>query len=134
MCIRDSGKEAVLPLSELWSNMKTVVAGVMGSQPNAATEAYKQASELADGNSQPQTQTDSVTKELYNNITTNNTVNKSSEKNSSDNSSKIVYQPQIIIQGNASKEDVQSALDMSQEKFNAMMAEYERQNRRVSFA
>ena len=46
--------------------MKTVVAGVMGSQPNAATEAYKQASELADGNSQPQTQTDSVTKELYN--------------------------------------------------------------------
>lgn len=35
---------------------------------------------------------------------------------------------------NASKEDVQSALDMSQEKFNAMMAEYERQNRRVSFA
>ena len=130
----EAGKEAVLPLSELWSNMKTVVAGVMGSQPNAATEAYKQASELADGNSQPQTQTDSVTKELYNNITTNNTVNKSSEKNSSDNSSKIVYQPQIIIQGNASKEDVQSALDMSQEKFNAMMAEYERQNRRVSFA
>lgn len=130
----EAGKEAVLPLSELWSNMKTVVAGVMGSQPNAATEAYKQASELADGNSQPQTQTDSVTKELYNNITTNNTVNKSSEKNSSDNSSKIVYQPQIIIQGNASKEDVQSALDMSQEKFNTMMAEYERQNRRVSFA
>lgn len=130
----EAGKEAVLPLSELWSNMKTVVAGVMGSQPNAATEAYKQASELADGNSQPQTQTDSVTKELYNNITTNNTVNKSSEKNSSDNSSKIVYQPQIIIQGNASKEDVQSALDMSQEKFNAMVAEYERQNRRVSFA
>lgn len=130
----EAGKEAVLPLSELWSNMKTVVAGVMGSQPNAATEAYKQASELADGNSQPQTQTDSVTKELYNNITANNTVNKSSEKNSSDNSSKIVYQPQIIIQGNASKEDVQSALDMSQEKFNAMMAEYERQNRRVSFA
>ena len=130
----EAGKEAVLPLSELWSNMKTVVAGVMGSQPNAATEAYKQASELANGNSQPQTQTDSVTKELYNNITTNNTVNKSSEKNSSDNSSKIVYQPQIIIQGNASKEDVQSALDMSQEKFNAMMAEYERQNRRVSFA
>ena len=130
----EAGKEAVLPLSELWSNMKTVVAGVMGSQPNTATEAYKQASELADGNSQPQTQTDSVTKELYNNITTNNTVNKSSEKNSSDNSSKIVYQPQIIIQGNASKEDVQSALDMSQEKFNAMMAEYERQNRRVSFA
>lgn len=130
----EAGKEAVLPLSELWSNMKTVVAGVMGSQPNAATEAYKQASELADGNNQPQTQTDSVTKELYNNITTNNTVNKSSEKNSSDNSSKIVYQPQIIIQGNASKEDVQSALDMSQEKFNAMMAEYERQNRRVSFA
>ena len=130
----EAGKEAVLPLSELWSNMKTVVAGVMGSQPNAATEAYKQASELANGNSQPQTQTDSVTKELYNNITTNNTVNKSSEKNSSDNSSKIVYQPQIIIQGNASKEDVQSALDMSQEKFNAMMAEYERLNRRVSFA
>jgi len=129
----EAGKEAVLPLSELWANMKTVVAGVIGKQPDRAANLFDRIKQLT-GTQSPGQTVDSVTKQLYNTVTNNNTVNKSSEKNTSNDSQKIVFSPQITIQGNASKEDVQSALDMSQEKFNAMMAEYQRQNRRTSFA
>lgn len=128
----EAGKEAVLPLSELWANMKTVVAGVIGKQPDSAAAMFEKIKQLTGTMSSGQT-VDSVTKQLYNTVTNNNTVNKSSEQNTSNDSQKIVFSPQIIIQGNASKEDVQSALEMSQEKFNAMMAEYQRQNRRTSF-
>lgn len=129
----EAGKEAVLPLSELWANMKTVVAGVIGKQPDSAAAMFEKIKQLTGTMSSGQT-VDSVTKQLYNTVTNNNTVNKSSEQNTSNDSQKIVFSPQITIQGNASKEDVQSALEMSQEKFNAMMAEYQRQNRRTSFA
>ena len=129
----EAGKEAVLPLSELWANMKTVVAGVISKQPDSAAAMFEKIKQLTGTQSSGQT-VDSVTKQLYNTVTNNNTVNKSSEQNTSNDSQKIVFSPQITIQGNASKEDVQSALEMSQEKFNAMMAEYQRQNRRTSFA
>ena len=46
---------------------------------------------------------------------------------------RIVYNPQIIIQGNASKEDVQEALDISQAKFNRMMDKYFKNKNRVAF-
>ena len=129
----EAGKEAVLPLSELWANMRTVVAGVIGKQPDSAAAMFEKIKQLT-GTQSPGQTVDSVTKQLYNTVTNNNTVNNTSEKNTSNDSQKIVFSPQITIQGNASKEDVQSALEMSQEKFNAMMAEYQRQNRRTSFA
>lgn len=129
----EAGKEAVLPLSELWANMRTVVAGVIGKQPDSAATMFEKIKQLT-GTQSPGQTVDSVTKQLYNTVTNNNTVNNTSEKNTSNDSQKIVFSPQITIQGNASKEDVQSALEMSQEKFNAMMAEYQRQNRRTSFA
>ena len=132
----EAGKEAVLPLSELWSNMKSVVAGVVGSQPEAsgAEDMFGRIKQLVEGGQAVGQEGGSVTKELYNSINNNNTVNRTSETSSTDDSQRIVYSPQVIIQGNASKEDVQSALDMSQEKFNQMMAEYNRQNQRTSFA
>ena len=132
----EAGKEAVLPLSELWSNMKSVVAGVVGSQPEAsgAADMFGRIKQLVEGGQAVGQEGGSVTKELYNSINNNNTVNRTSETSSTDDSQRIVYSPQVIIQGNASKEDVQSALDMSQEKFNQMMAEYNRQNQRTSFA
>lgn len=132
----EAGKEAVLPLSELWSNMKSVVSGIVGNQPegSGAAELFGKIKDLV-GGGQPQDQEGgSVTKELYNTINNNNTVNKTNETNSSDDSQKIVYSPQITIQGNASKEDVESALKMSQAEFNQMMAEYSRQKGRTSFA
>lgn len=44
----------------------------------------------------------------------------------------ITYAPQIIIQGNASKEDVAEALSMSQSQFNRMMDNYTRSRQRLS--
>jgi hypothetical protein len=129
----EAGKEAVLPLSELWSNMKTVVSDVINSQ-TGASDMYDKIGALTGSQTATGATGESITKELYNNVTNNSTVTKTSERNSSDNSSKIVYSPNVVIQGNASKEDVQEALDMSQEKFNQYMAEYKRQNARTSFA
>ena len=129
----EAGKEAVLPLSELWSNMKSVVAGVVSQQPNGVTAMFDQVKQLVGGQSATQP-TESATKELYNNITTNNTVNKTNKKTNTNDSSKFVYSPSVVIQGNADQKDVERALDMSQAKFNQMMAEYQRQKGRTSFA
>lgn len=131
----EAGKEAVLPLSELWSNMKSIVAGTV-NQPGSGgmSDMFGKIRQLVEGSRIAGQEGGSVTKELYNTVNNNNTVNRTSETSSSDDSQKIVYSPQVTIQGNASKEDVQAALDISQEKFNKMMAEYNRQNRRTSFA
>ncbi len=132
----EAGKEAVLPLSELWTNMRSVVAEVVGSvvntQPENATNMFGMMKNLVGG--QTATGEGSITKELYNNVTNNSTVTKTANNNSSADTTKFVYSPNVVIQGNASKEDVQEALDMSQEKFNQYMAEYMRQNKRTSFA
>ena len=127
--------EAVIPLGELWSNMKSIVAGAV-NQPGSggAADMFGRIKQLVEGGQAVGQEGGSVTKELYNSINNNNTVNRTSETSSTDDSQRIVYSPQVIIQGNANKEDVQSALDMSQEKFNQMMAEYNRQNQRTSFA
>ena len=101
---------------------------------SGAADMFGRIKQLVEGGQAVGQEGGSVTKELYNTINNNNTVNRTSETSSTDDSQRIVYSPQVIIQGNASKEDVQSALDMSQEKFNQMMAEYNRQNQRTSFA
>jgi len=48
-------------------------------------------------------------------------------------SNTIKYAPQIIIQGNASKEDVQEASRLAQEEFEAMMERYLRNKKRTAF-
>ena len=135
----EAGREAVLPLSELWSNMRSVVAGVVGSTVPQQTAAdggagmFDRINQLVNGG-QAEGAGGSVTKELYNTVNNNSTVNKTSEANTSDNSSRVVFSPQITIQGNASKEDVSSALQMSQAEFERMYAEHERQKGRTAFA
>ena len=135
----EAGREAVLPLSELWSNMRSVVAGVVGSTVPQQTAAdggagmFDRINQLVNG-SQAEGVGGSVTKELYNTVNNNSTVNKTSKADNSDNSSKLVFSPQITIQGNASKEDVTSALQMSQADFERMYAEHERQKSRTAFA
>ena len=52
--------------------------------------------------------------------------------NSTSNS--ITYAPQITITGNASKEDVEAASQMAQEKFEEMMERYLRNQSRISFS
>ena len=78
--------------------------------------------------------TDSRAKELYSEIAGNHTENISNDNRTSENSPHIVFSPQITIQGSANKEDVHSALSMSQEEFNQMMREYNWQNGRTAMA
>lgn len=70
--------------------------------------------------------------ELYSEIssyeTTNNTTNESSE------SKQFVFSPKITIEGNASREDVDSALSLSMEQFRDMMEQYIAERNRVSFS
>lgn len=130
----EAGKEAVLPLTELWSNMKSIVAGVVqGNQNDGAASVFDRMKQLVgiQSNGQP---AESVTKQLYNNVTTSNTTNRTKEDNSSTDSSKFVYSPSVVIQGNASKEDVNEALEMSQQKFNEMMDRWKKGKKRTSFA
>ena len=130
----EAGKEAVLPLAELWSNMKSIVAGVVqGNQNDGAASVFDRMKQLVgiQSNGQP---AESVTKQLYNNVTTSNTTNRTKEDNSSTDSSKFVYSPSVVIQGNASKEDVNEALEMSQQKFNEMMDRWKKGKKRTSFA
>lgn len=130
----EAGKEAVLPLTELWSNMKSIVAGVVqGNQNDGAASIFDRMKQLVgiQSNGQP---AESVTKQLYNNVTTSNTINKTKEDNSLTDSSKFVYSPSVVIQGNASKEDVNEALEMSQQKFNEMMDRWKKGKERTSFA
>lgn len=130
----EAGKEAVLPLAELWSNMKSIVAGVVqGNQNDGAASVFDRMKQLIgiQSNGQP---AESVTKQLYNNVTTSNTTNRTKEDNSSTDSSKFVYSPSVVIQGNASKEDVNEALEMSQQKFNEMMDRWKKGKERTSFA
>lgn len=130
----EAGKEAVLPLTELWSNMKSIVAGVVqGNQNDGAASIFDRMKQLVgiQSNGQP---AESVTKQLYNNVTTSNTTNKTKEDNSSTDSSKFVYSPSVVIQGNASKEDVNEALEMSQQKFNEMIDRWKKGKERTSFA
>lgn len=131
----EAGHEAVLPLSKLWSNMRTVVAGVVSSalpQNTGAADAYDKAWQLT-RNNKDTPDGGSVTKELYNTVNNTSTISKTREAHTSDNSQKIVYSPQIIIQGNANQKDVESALRISQSEFDRMLAERERQRARTSF-
>lgn len=52
-------------------------------------------------------------------------LNKTSKAENSDNTSQVVFSPQITIQGNASKEDIKSALQISREEFDKEAAENE---------
>lgn len=45
----------------------------------------------------------------------------------------INYAPQIVIQGNADQSAITNALDISQEKFAALMHQYTRGKARTSF-
>lgn len=130
----EAGHEAVLPLSELWQNMRSVVAGVISSAlPQSGTGMFDRVNQLAYDGGSAGIGGSSATGELYNMIN-NSTVNRTTESDQSDNSSRVIYSPQITIQGNADRGDIESALRMSQQEFDRMYAEHERQRLRTSFA
>lgn len=75
----------------------------------------------------------SIGSELYNGITkyetnTNHTANESTDNR------QFVFSPNITIEGNAERENVENALQISMEQFRELMEQYSMEKGRVSFA
>lgn len=102
--VGEAGAEAILPLNSLWSNLANVM------NPNFTSMGSRIV-------------------ELANKLENNNQGN--NNDSNGNNPPTIVYSPQIIIQGNANKNDVNDALKMSQAEFNKMMAKYLKTKDRV---
>lgn len=72
--------------------------------------------------------------ELYNGVTNYQTTNDNSTTDDSTDSRQFIFSPQIEIKGNASREDVEEALNISMEQFRELMEQYIAEKSRVSFA
>jgi TP901 family phage tail tape measure protein len=72
-----------------------------------------------------------IGEQLYNGLTTYQTDN--SITNDTNDSKQFIYSPNIVIEGNASREDLDESLSMSMEQFREMMEQYMAQKSRVSF-
>lgn len=126
----EKGPEGIIPLDPFWDRLDRGITAAVAGNNNGLSRALQDAEALAGMQSQAGG-TDSRAKEIYHDITSDQTGTITNDNRSAD-SSKIVYSPQIVIQGNADKGDVQSALATSQEEFNRMMDEYNWQNGRTS--
>ena len=134
----EAGPEGIIPLDPFWNHLDSAVSAAVQQHSASGSGQLDRAAQDASGLERIQQSAasgvDSRAKEIYSDITNNNTVNRSNDNSSSDNSQKIVFSPQITIQGNANKEDVQQALQMSQADFARMMDEYNWQNDRTAMA
>ena len=126
----EAGPEGIIPLDPFWNHLDSAVAAAVQQHGASGSGQLDRATQDAAGLERIQQSAasgvDSRAKEIYSDITNNNS--------SSDNSQKIVFSPQVTIQGNANKEDVQQALQMSQADFARMMDEYTWQNGRTAMA
>ena len=134
----EAGPEGIIPLDPFWNHLDSAVSAAVQQHSASGSGQLDRAAQDAAGLERIQQSAasgvDSRAKEIYSDITNNNTVNRSNDNSSSDNSQKIVFSPQITIQGNANKEDVQQALQMSQANCARMMDEYNWQNGRTAMA
>lgn len=128
----EAGPEGIIPLDPFWSRLDSAVSAAVENF-GGVSRARQDAVALS-GMQSAAGGTDSRAKELYSEIAGNHTENISNDNRTSENSPHIVFSPQITIQGSANKEDVHSALSMSQEEFNQMMREYNWQNGRTAMA
>lgn len=125
--VGEAGAEAIIPLDMLWNNLNNMISGGMQRLVNEMVSADK-LSGIGAGR-----RIGSAVSESYRGMTSN-AINKMTETDRTDNSSRVIYSPQITIQGNADRGDIESALRMSQQEFDRMYAEHERQRLRTSFA
>lgn len=108
----EDGPEAAIPLDgssnaiALWSKVGRLLGVLDGSSSKSRSE------ELADSIG----------------------INNDSAEVETNDSSRIVYAPKITIEGNASREDIDSALSLSFEQFKDYMEQYMSERNRVSFA
>ena len=108
--VGEAGPEAILPLQALWDNLSATIT------PGFTTINDK-------------------LNVLANKLLTNGSANSSSDNNATVGGAQpqIVFSPQITIQGNANKEDVEDALTMSMQKFEEMYNRMMKQRQRVAF-
>ncbi|MCI8993171.1 MAG: phage tail tape measure protein [Eubacterium sp.] len=134
----EAGPEGIIPLDPFWNRLDSAVAAAVQQHSADSSGPLDRAMQDAAGLERIQQSAasgvDSRAKEVYSDITNHTTVNRSNDNRSSDDSIKIVYSPQITIQGNADKGDVQQAVQQSQADFAHMMEDYNWQNMRTSMA
>ena len=107
--VGEAGPEAILPLQSLWNNLSSTLT------PGFTTLNDK-------------------LNVLANKLLTNGSANSSGSGGAVDGGQQpIIFSPQITIQGNASKEDVEDALTMSQQQFEQMYNRMMKQKQRVAF-
>ncbi|MCI9448169.1 MAG: hypothetical protein HFH36_12450, partial [Lachnospiraceae bacterium] len=128
----EKGPEGIIPLDPFWTHLDSSIAASVAGNSGALSGALHDAAAFSRMRSQA-SGTDSRAKELYEEITGGSTENISSYSSMA-SPAKIVYSPQITIQGNAEREDVQGALSISQAEFSRMMDEYNWQNGRTAMS
>lgn len=101
--VGEAGAEAILPLNSLWNNLSNTF------NPNFSVMSNRIA-------------------ELANKIESGN---KGDDNYNNGDTPTIVFSPQIIIQGNADKNDVKEAVKMSQTEFERFMNEYLKKKKRI---
>lgn len=101
--VGEAGAEAILPLNSLWNNLSNTF------NPNFSVMSNRIA-------------------ELANKIESGN---KGDGNYNNGDTPTIVFSPQIIIQGNADKNDVKEAVKMSQTEFERFMNEYLKKKKRI---
>lgn len=101
--VGEAGAEAILPLNSLWNNLSNTF------NPNFSVMSNRIA-------------------ELANKIEGGN---KGDGNDNNGDTPTIVFSPQIIIQGNADKNDVKEAVKMSQTEFERFMNEYLKKKKRI---
>lgn len=101
--VGEAGAEAILPLNSLWNNLSNTL------NPNFSVMSNRIA-------------------ELANKIEGGN---KGDGNDNNGDTPTIIFSPQIIIQGNADKNDVKEAVKMSQAEFERFMNEYLKKKKRI---
>lgn len=129
----ERGPEGIIPLNPFWDRLDSGIAEALAGNTAGMSRASQDAAALVGMNSQT-AGAGSIAKQLYNEIANSSTENVSNYNNTAESSPKIVYSPQITIQGSADREDIQSALSMSQDEFKRMVDEYIWQNGRTAMA
>ncbi len=130
----EKGPEGIVPLDPFWNRLDGTLAAAQ--QPDTSGQ-FAQAVQDAAGLANMQSAAggaDSRAKDLYNDITNNSTTNQTNNNSEVSNRPIFTFSPQVVIQGNATEEDVHKGTTMSQEDFNRYVDEYIWQKGRTGMA
>ncbi len=125
----EAGPEGIIPLDPFWNRLDSAVSAAVAENTGSLSLAKQDAAALS-GMQSAVGGTDSRAKELYNEITSSSTTNQTNNNSKVNNRPNFTFSPQVMIQGNATAEDVHKGTTMSQADFNRYMDEYNWQNNR----